>query len=83
MKLMRWFECGVKAIGAAVAVVRFMVILLVELAALVVVAAAVVAYLKREQWTKPAYRWVRDQSGRWNVTPWAPAGPGAAERGES
>jgi hypothetical protein len=83
MKLMRWFECGVKAIGAAVAVVRFMVILLVELAALVVVVAAVVAYLKRDQWTKPAYRWARDQSGRWSATPWAPADPGAADPGTS
>ena len=78
MKLIKYLGCAVRAIGAAVAVARFMVILFVELAGLVVVVAAVVAYLKREQWTKPAYRWARDQSGRWKATPWAPADPGAS-----
>jgi hypothetical protein len=37
------------------------------------VAAGLLAYLKREQWTKPAYRWARDTSGRWRMTPWTPA----------
>ena len=83
MKLMRCLDYGLKTIGAVVAVVRFMVILFVELAALVVVVAAVVAYLKRDQWTKPAYRWARKWSGQWSATPWAPSDPGVAEPGAS
>ena len=43
-----------------------------------VVAAALLAYLKREQWTKPAYRWARDTSGRWSATPWTPADKGTS-----
>ena len=31
------------------------------------VAAGLLAYPKREEWTKPAYRWARDRSGRWSV----------------
>ena len=72
------------ALGAAV--VAFVVFLMVVLVALAAVASAVVAYLKRDTWTLPAYRWardkgsrvsapatnwVRDKSGRWNRTPWA------------
>jgi phage shock protein PspC (stress-responsive transcriptional regulator) len=72
------------ALGAAV--VAFIVFLMVVLVALAAVASAVVAYLKRDAWTLPAYRWardkgsrvsspaynwVRDKSGRWNRTPWA------------
>ena len=78
MKLVKCIDRTVRAIAAAVAVVRFIVILFVELVALAVVAAGVVAYLKREQWTKPAYRWARDTSGRWSLTPWKPADPGGA-----
>jgi UDP-N-acetylmuramyl pentapeptide phosphotransferase/UDP-N-acetylglucosamine-1-phosphate transferase len=66
------------AIVAAIAVVKFTVVLLAAIAGLVVVAAALVAYLKREQWTKPAYRWARDTSGRRSVTPWTPADKGAS-----
>ena len=73
MKLVKCIDRMVRAIAAAVAVVRFMVILFVELVGLAVVASGVVAYLKREQWTKPAYRWARDTSGRWSMTPWTPA----------
>ena len=62
------------ALGAAV--VAFIVFLMVVLVALAAVASAVVAYLKRDAWTLPAYRWVRDKSGRWSRTPWA-AGNGA------
>ena len=78
MKLVKCIDRMVRAIAAAVAVVRFIVILFVELVGLAVVAAGIVAYLKREQWTKPAYRWARDTSGRWNLTPWKPADPGGA-----
>jgi hypothetical protein len=42
------------------------------------VVAALLAYLKREQWTKPAYRWARDTSGRWSATPWTPADKGTS-----
>jgi hypothetical protein len=38
------------------------------------VATAVVAYVKREEWTLPAFRWARDQSGQWSVTPWSSRG---------
>jgi hypothetical protein len=60
------------AIAALVAVVKITVVLLAALLGFVVVVAALLAYLKREQWTKPAYRWVRDTSGRWSATPWTP-----------
>jgi hypothetical protein len=73
MKLVKCIDRMVRAIAAAVAVVRFMVILFVELVGLAVVAAGVVAYLKREQWTRPAYKWARDRSGHWSLTPWKPA----------
>jgi hypothetical protein len=66
------------AIGATIAVVKFAVVALAALAGFAVVAAGLLAYLKREQWTKPAYRWARDTSGRWSMTPWTPAAPGAA-----
>lgn len=67
------------AIDAAIAVVKVVVVVFAALAGFVVVAVGMMAYLKREQWTKPAYRWARDQSGRWNMTPWTPADSGAAE----
>ena len=62
----------VGAIIALIAVVKLTVVLLAALVGFTVV-AALLAYLKREQWTKPAYRWARDTSGRWNATPWTPA----------
>ena len=72
------------ALGAAV--VAFVVFVMVALVALAAVASAVVAYLKRDTWTLPAYRWardtggrvsspasswVRDKCGRWCRTPWS------------
>jgi hypothetical protein len=33
--------------------------------------AAIVAYVKREDWTLPAFRWARDRTGRWSMTPWS------------
>ena len=61
------------ALVAVVAVVKFTVVLLAAVVGFVVVAAGLLAYLKREQWAKPAYRWARDTSGRWRMTPWTPA----------
>jgi hypothetical protein len=76
MRFMRRIVCTmrllVRAVDATIAVVKVLVALLAALVGLSVV-AAIVAYLKREQWTKPAYRWARDTSGRWNVTPWTPS----------
>jgi hypothetical protein len=34
-------------------------------------AVAIVAYVKREEWTLPAYRWARDRTGQWRMTPWS------------
>jgi hypothetical protein len=60
---------GLMALAAAA--VAFIVFLMAALAALVAVAAAVIAFVKRETWTKPAYRWARDKSGHWSRTPWS------------
>ena len=63
---------GLAALTALVAaVIAFIVFVMVALAALVAVASAIVAYIKRDTWTKPAYKWTRDKSGRWKRTPWA------------
>jgi hypothetical protein len=59
---------GLMALAAAA--VAFIVFLMAALAAIVAVAAAVIAYVKRETWTRPAYHWARDKSGRWSKTPW-------------
>ena len=60
-------------IAATMALVAFIIVVLAALSGLAVV-IGVLAYLKRDQWTKPAYRWARATSGRWNVTPWTPTG---------
>lgn len=79
---MRSIQCMISlilgAIAAVVAVVKFTVVLLAALTGFVVVAAGLLAYLKREQWTKPAYHWVRNTSGRWNATPWKPTDKAAS-----
>ena len=54
---------------------------LAALIALMVVVAAIVAFLKRETWTLPAYRQARDRTGQWSVTPWSP--PAAASGAET
>ncbi len=59
--------------------IAFIVFVMVALAALAAVASAVIAYLKRDTWTKPAYRWARDKSGRWSRTPWSAGDSGSAE----
>ena len=64
---------------AVIALMKFIGVLLAALVGLAVVGAGLLAYLKREQWTKPAYRWVRDTSERWSRTPWPSAEPGAGE----
>jgi hypothetical protein len=81
MGLLKRIDCTVRAllraIDVTIALVKAVVVLSAALAGLFAV-GAVVAYLKREQWTKPAYRWARDASGRWSFTPWAPAGADGA-----
>jgi len=57
----------------AVAVIAFVVFLFVALIAMLSVVGAVVAYIKRDTWTKPAYRWARDKSGRLRYVPWNPS----------
>jgi hypothetical protein len=52
-------------VAAAVAVVVFV------FASLAAIAAVIVAWIKREEWTLPAYRWTRDKTGRWSMTPWS------------
>ena len=61
-------------VAALTAVVAFIIVAVVALAAVAVAAVAAVAYLKREAWTLPAYRWVRDQAGRWRERPETSAG---------
>jgi hypothetical protein len=67
-----------RAIAVISAIAKVAVVLLAALAGFVTVAAGLLAYLKREEWTKPAYRWARDTSGRWSVTPWTPTDGGAS-----
>ena len=55
------------------AVIAFIVFLFVALIAMLTVVGAVVAIIKRETWTKPAYRWARDKSGQLRYVPWNPA----------
>ena len=50
------------------ATVAFFALLFAWLAAIAVV---IVAWVKREDWTLPAYRWTRDKTGRWSMTPWS------------
>ena len=71
MKLMQRIERAMKVIDTAFAIAKVVVALTAALVGFTVV-VAVVAYLKREQWTRPAYTWARSASGRWSVTPWAP-----------
>ena len=43
------------------------------------IAAIIVAWVKREEWTLPAYRWSRDKTGRWSMTPWSARSDGHTE----
>jgi hypothetical protein len=55
-------------VAAMVAVIVAVLAVLTGFAALI---TAATAYWKRESWTKPAYRWTRDRTGRWRFTPWS------------
>jgi hypothetical protein len=46
---------------------------------LAAIAAAVVAYVKRETWALPAYRKAREGTGKWGVTPWTSGNAGQEE----
>jgi hypothetical protein len=61
----------VTGVGMLFVFVAFVMVVLASLMAFAAVVAAVTAYVKRDTWTLPAYRWGRDRSGRWRVTPWA------------
>lgn len=63
--------------GAVVMLLAFMAFVTAFLAPLVAMAAAVTAYVKRDEWTLPAYRWARERTGRWRVTPWSSDGEAA------
>jgi uncharacterized membrane protein len=67
---------GLTALVAAL--IAFVIFVVVALATLAVVASAIIAYVKRDAWTVPAYKWARDKSGRWNLTPWS-AGDATSE----
>jgi hypothetical protein len=68
-----WMLLG--PVTAIVTAVTMMIMFMAFLAsALAVVAAVATAYAKREDWTLPAYRWTRDRTGRWRVTPWSSGG---------
>jgi hypothetical protein len=69
MKLMQRIERVMKLIDTAFAIAKVVVALSAALVGFTAV-VAVVAYVKREQWTRPAYTWARSASGRWSVTPW-------------
>lgn len=72
MRMGAAFGALVATMAMVAAVIAFVVFVVVSLAAMVGVVGAVVAYIKRETWTKPAYHWARDKSGRWSRTPWGP-----------
>ena len=62
-------------VTAVLMVIAFVVFIMGVLAWLAAIAVAVTAYMKREDWTLPAYRWTKDRTGRWRVTPWTSDGP--------
>ena len=61
-------------VTAIVTAAAMMVMFMAFLASALTVVAAVTAYVKREDWTLPAYRWTRDRTGRWRATPWSADG---------
>ena len=58
--------------GLIMAVVAFIAFVFTVLALLAAVGSGVTAYVKRDTWTKPAYRWARDKSGQYRYVPWNP-----------
>jgi len=74
----------VTCVGMLFVFVAFVMVVLAALTAFAaVVAAAVTAYVKRDTWTRPAYRWGRDRTGRWRLTPWASKADGGAAEEET
>jgi len=63
----------VAVVVTVVAIVALVAVVFAAFAALAAVIGGILAWFKRETWTKPAYRWVRDKSGQWRYTPWSPA----------
>jgi hypothetical protein len=59
---------------AIVTAVAMLVMFMAFLGSALTLVAAVTAYVKREDWTLPAYRWTRGRTGRWRVTPWSSGG---------
>jgi len=74
MRMGAAFGALIAVMAMVVAVIAFVAFVVVALAALL----GITGYVKRETWTKPAYRWARDKSGRWSRTPWGP-GDGSAD----
>ena len=70
---MRSIHCMVslvlRAIAVISAIVKIAVVLLAALVGFVTVAAGLLTYRKREEWTKPAYRWARDVARRRRAMP--------------
>jgi hypothetical protein len=65
---------GLMTVVLVVAAIGILLVLaLITLMTAGVGAAALggLAYWKREQWTMPAYRWAKDRSGQWRMTPWS------------
>ena len=73
-----WMLLG--PVTAIVTAVAMMIMFMAFLASALTFVAAVTAYVKREEWTLPAYRWTRNRTGSWRVTPWS--GDGAVEVAE-
>ena len=77
-----WMLLGpVTAIVTAVTMMIMFVALVTG--GLALMAAAWTAYLKREDWTLPAYRWARDRTGSWRLTPWSSNGAEAVQEDTS
>jgi len=72
----RLISALVGATVAIVAIAAFVAVVIAALAAFVAVVGGILAWVKRESWTKPAYRRARDKSGTWRFTPWHPADTG-------
>jgi hypothetical protein len=70
-------------VTAIVTAAAMMVMFMAFLASALTAVAAVTAYVKREDWTLPAFRWTRDRTGRWRVTPWSGDGQAEVAKAES
>ena len=67
-----WILLG--PVTAIVTAVAMMAMFVAFLGGLALTGAAITAFVKREDWTFPAYRWARDRTGRWRMTPWSSDG---------